>query len=215
MPVFKIVLANPKHRNADGTYTVSIRMTHQRQSVFFPSGIRVVPKQIRKGELKDPYVLTKIGERILRLNREVLDLEKSPDCYTAKELKEYLLKRESLYTRVPLSGIDLFAFWENECLSKIKNPQTRSLYVTSLRKLRLFVKDKELKTKMINLNFLEDYERFLQKEGVGRRGVNLYMTHLKHVFNLAKEFYNDEDQGFIPIPNNPFSKYRIPHQPPP
>ena len=90
MPVFKIVLANPKHQNVDGSYTVSIRMTHRRQSVFFPTGIRVNAKQIRKGRIKDPYVLTKIGERILRFNQALLDLEQGFDSYVAKDLKTYL-----------------------------------------------------------------------------------------------------------------------------
>lgn len=215
MPVFKIVLANPKHQNVDGSYTVSIRMTHRRQSVFFPTGIRVNAKQIRKGRIKDPYVLTKIGERILRFNQALLDLEQGFDSYVAKDLKTYLLKKEALYACIPLGGIDLLTFWENECLPEIGNPQTRALYATSLRKLRSFMNGKGLKTNLVNLKFLESYEKYLHEKKVGQRGVNLYMTHLKHVFNLAKAFYNDEEQGFMPIQNNPFSRYKIPNQPSP
>ena len=215
MPVFKIVLANPRHKNSDGTYTLSIRMTHKRKCVFLPTGIRVCPKQLRKGQLTDPYIQARLGERILRLNNEILDLGISPDAYTAKNLKDYLLKQEERQASLPLHGIDLFEFWETDFLPSVRNQRTRLLYVTSLNRLRAFVSGHELRTSCINLHFLLDYEDWLRKEHVGARGVNLYMTHLKRVFMLAKDFHNDEEQGIVAIPNNPFAKYKMPLQPPP
>ena len=44
------------------------------------------------------------------------------------------------------------------------------------------------------------------------RAPSLYIAAVRHLFYLARDEYNDEDSGIILIPNNPFTKYKVPKQ---
>lgn len=215
MATFKIFIAHPDRLETTGYADINIRITHNRQLVYIPTGLRVTAKQIRKGEVSDPHILSVLNGRIMRFNDYLVDMSAHLPYMSANEVKDAILQREAMENRARNAdgkGINLFNFWENEFLNTVKTEKTRRLYRTSLNRLSGFCK--ELYTSQITLRFLLDYERHLVQTGVGPRGINLYMTHLKCVFNRAKDFYNDEDGSFTLIPNNPFAKYRIPAQPP-
>lgn len=216
MATFRIALSNPGRKNEDGTLSVSIRLLHRRQQVFIPTPFRVFPSRVRKGEVADHHVVSSLTSRILWMQDETAKLGAGAESMTAKELKEWLLGREkSEKEPVKESGIDLLAFWRDEFLPTVKHPGTRGLYQTSLNSLVRFRGGSPLSTNSVNLRFLQDYEAWMERQGVGARGKNLYMTHLKKVFNTAKDLHNDEDFGKVVIPNDPFRKYKIPLPPAP
>lgn len=217
MATFKIYLGHLERMEQTGYADVTIRITHNRRLVHIPTGLRVTEKQIRNGEVADPHILAVLNSRIMRFNDYLVDMLAHLPYMSANEVKDAILQREAMENRAKNSdgkGISLFDFWENEFLRTTKTPKTKKLYMTSMKRLRDFCQDRDLYTSQITLRFLLDYERHLVQTGVGPRGINLYMTHLKCVFNRAKDFYNDEDGRLTLIPNNPFSKYRIPAQPP-
>ncbi len=219
MATFKICLLNPKRKNKSGNTPVVIRLTHDRRIAFIPTGISVTDKQIRKGEVNDPHILSVLNARIMRFSQYLVDMNDVLDFVSVKDLKEALLQREAEENRPkvrnPRQGIDLLDFWEHEFLPSVKSASTRSVYRTSFNRLKDYVGTFSLPTSQLTLRFLLAYEEHLAKNGVGQRGLNLYMTHLKCVFNRAKDLYNDEDGRDVLIPNNPFAKYKIPAPPPP
>ena len=216
MATFSINVPHPDRKNEDGTVSVSIRLTHRRQKSYIPTPFRVFPKQVKKGEVTDPRVVSSLSARILWMQDETAKLGAGADSMTAKELKEWLLEREKAEKEpAKESGIDLLAFWRDKFLPTVKNPGTRGLYATSLNRLAEFHGAGILSTNSISLRFLQDYEAWMERQGIGARGKNLYITHLKKVFNTAKDLHNDEDFGKVVIPNDPFRKYKIPLPPAP
>lgn len=216
MATFSINVPHPDRKNEDGTVSVVIRLTHQRQKSYIPTPFRVNPRQAKKGVVTDPRVVSSLTARILWMQEETAKLGAGADSMTAKELKEWLAGREKAEKEpVKESGIDLLAFWRDEFLPTVKHPGTRGLYQTSLNSLVRFRGGSPLSTNSVSLRFLQDYEAWMERQGIGARGKNLYMTHLKKVFNTAKDLHNDEDFGKVVIPNDPFRKYKIPLPPAP
>ena len=190
-------------------------MTHNRKMVFFSTPVQVSVKQVsKKGEITDPLMLVALNQRIMDMQAELLSLGVSVEHYSASELKDLLLRREEAKSRPLQQGINLLAFWREEFLPTVRHERTRKLYTTSMNRFALFVRKEDINTSHLSLKLVRDYEEWLRGEGVGARGVNLYLTHLKRVFNEAKMLKNDEDTGLIVIPNNPFSKYKVPLAPP-
>ncbi|MDE6493110.1 MAG: site-specific integrase [Bacteroidales bacterium] len=215
MPTFKILVRHFDRKTESGYYSVAIRMTHNRKMVFFSTPVQVSVKQVsKKGEITDPLMLVALNQRIMDMQAELLSLGVSVEHYSASELKDLLLRREEAKSRPLQQGINLLAFWREEFLPTVRHERTRKLYTTSMNRFALFVRKEDINTSHLSLKLVRDYEEWLRGEGVGARGVNLYLTHLKRVFNEAKMLKNDEDTGLIVIPNNPFSKYKVPLAPP-
>lgn len=217
MATFKIHLPHPERVTLTDAQPIVIRLTHNRQHAYIPTGIQVTAKQIKKGEVSDPHILSVLNARIMRFNQYIVDVSDMLYFMSVGELKNILLERETAETRPKSAtsdkGIDLIAFWQGEFMDTIKAEKTKNLYKTSLNRLISYIHHNELYTSYINLRFLLDYEAYLIKDGVGPRGLNCYMTHLKCVFNRAKDLYNDEDGNSTIIKNNPFAKYKMPQQP--
>ncbi len=215
MPTFKIVLPHFDRKTVSGHYSVAIRMIHNRKIVFFSTPVQVLPKQVnKKGEITDPRMLVALNQRIMDIQSIVLDMGMSVKHYTAAELKNAILHKEEANSRPVGQGIELMKFWRDEFLPSVRHDRTRGLYATSMRRFAGFLRSESINTSHINLRLIREYEDWLRREGVGERGVNLYLTHLKRVFMEAKTLKNDEDTGLIVIPNNPFAKYRVPLAPP-
>lgn len=216
MPTFKIVLPHFDRKTESGNYSVSIRITHNRRNVYLSTPVQVSARQVnKKGEITDPRMLVALNQRIMDMQAELLSLGVSVDHYSASELKELLLHREETKSRPLQQGIDFLSFWREEFLPTVRHERTRKLYTTSLNRFSRFIgKVGDINTSHITIKLIRDYEEWLRMDGVGERGVNLYLTHLKRVFNEAKTLKNDEDTGLIVIPNNPFAKYRMPAAPP-
>lgn len=96
MATFKAVV-RAHHQRRDGKYPVSIRLTHNRESVYLPTGLYVSKKQINSKcfELKDQFVIERTNETIRTY--ESLLLEIATDellSMTAKELVVRITKKK-------------------------------------------------------------------------------------------------------------------------
>lgn len=82
----------------------------------------------------------------------------------------------------------------------------------------------------INARFLTGFEQFIEAEPVlthsrkgairqlhktkkGGRAISSYLACVRHIHNLAKQEFNDEELGVIRIPQSPFKTYKV-KQPP-
>ncbi|MCM1555885.1 MAG: site-specific integrase [Bacteroides sp.] len=217
MATFKIIVKHfERGESKSGTYSVVIRMIHNRNIVFFPTPVQVFHSQInKKGEIVDPHLLVALNQRIMDIQSILLDMGMSVEHYTAAELKNAILRKEEANSRPVGQGLELMKFWQEEFLPTIRQENTRKLYATSMRRFAQFIRSEDINTSQINLKLLRNYEDYLRRDDVGERGINLYLTHLKRVFTAAKDLYNDEELNQNVIQNNPFAKYKIPAPPAP
>ena len=94
MTSFKAVVRE-HHRRKDGRYAVTIRLTHNRKSVYMPTGLYCSVKQISKRafEIKDPLVIERTNKTIQEYERKLLDIDTLMLLnMTADELRTYLMK---------------------------------------------------------------------------------------------------------------------------
>ena len=75
MATFKAVV-RAHHQRRDGKYPVSIRLTHNRESVYLPTGLYVSKKQIHTKyyELKDQFVIERTNETIRSYEKVLLTI---------------------------------------------------------------------------------------------------------------------------------------------
>lgn len=72
MPTFKAIVRK-HHVRRDGKYPVSIRVTHNRESVYIPTGLYVNKKQVTKNfEIKDQFVLERTNQTIRQYEQRIL-----------------------------------------------------------------------------------------------------------------------------------------------
>jgi hypothetical protein len=71
------------------------------------------------------------------------------------------------------------------------------LYERYLRSERTLVRESHKKTFTIT------------SPGLSDGGLHNHMRDLRGLFNVARNYYNDEDLGIIRIPHYPFKKYKI------
>ncbi len=126
------------------------------------------------------------------------------DVLTANQIREQLLKPK---TKDVIETIDFLDFAQNFA-AKTRNMNTRNNYLFFIASIKRFV-GPTLQATDIKLSFLRDYETWLRNNGVGNGIIN-YMKAFSSLFNKCRQKYNDEDTGYIPIPNYPFRVYTFP-----
>jgi integrase len=97
MATFKAVVRS-HHQRRDGKYPVSIRLTHNRESVYLPTGLYVSKKQINTKyfELKDQFVIERTNETIRTYENSLLEIATDELLeMSAKELVLRISKKHS------------------------------------------------------------------------------------------------------------------------
>jgi integrase len=202
-------------------------MIHQRTVKRISTSLSVQENEItRSGRIKNVTVEDRCAEIIRRCRDFCNSHAPAVDSMSAEELKERL--ESHLQGRDGRFRLDFFSF-AGECIAEMSEGSGR-LYRTTVNTLKRFVGRNALDIMEINYDFLKKFERFIS-EGPSQRGSNrksntafveqnrgsralsLYMSHVRHLYSLAKDVYNDEDRGIVRIPYSPFKKYRIKSSP--
>lgn len=111
MPTYKPTVFK-HHQRRDGKFRVSIRITHNRKSVYMPTDVYVSRKQITTDfkTIKDTEVVRMIDRDIIEYENILLrNLGSNLSQYTARELADYI---EKYTTTDGGAGIDFIAFCE-------------------------------------------------------------------------------------------------------
>lgn len=132
---------------------------------------------------------------------------------------DYLLGRinETMYNTT--FYLDFFS-WAEICIKK-KTPPTRGAYIQAINALARFIGKRKLDinsiTKLMMLDFIDyidaepklHYSPKLGKviaNGTKPKGASTrHIMKLAHIYNLARERFNDEDSNICNIPRNPFA----------
>jgi len=195
-------VVHPQQR-MDGTYKVSVRLTHERKHKFLPTGIFVERRQLtRDFRLKDHRVIAKCDEIISRYRAKLLDLDLVFADITVDEIAEYLL--------IPEGGILFGDWWEQW---KKRNQELRGIanYVSAVNSLKQFWAlsyRREIRMRDITRALMEDFELYLYDK---KRARTQYTAAICKIVRDAMLHYNRPDRTVIP---DYLCNYRPPKQQP-
>ena len=219
MITFKaIVISN--NRRKDGTYPVKIRVTFKGVSRRLPTTLVCTSNDLTRSlKIKSASILNKSDELISRMRNAVkdlspFDLENKDVDWVVSNIKDSLTQEDF--------HLDFFEWSDRYILTKAET--TRRAYSCALNTLERFLGRRSLDINDISrsllLEFMDkvDGEKKMhynvktgqveesKADKIPKGASTRHLAKLEHLFNAAKEKYNDEDSGRILIPRSPFSK---------
>lgn len=205
----------------DGTFAVNIRIIHNRQQRRLPTSIYLNRGQVSKdlNIIKDTRACETVTLRVMELRSRLMELTNT----------EYMSVDQvvAAITRPTMEAfrLDLFEFAEERMAGMEK--KTAEGYKTSLSAVERFIGKRRIDINEITSAWVRQFRDFLEneprvkgpsgtvyvKKGKGTRAISYYLGCLRHLHNLARLTYNDDDGGHIYIPRQPFANSVIPKQP--
>ena len=219
MITFKAIVI-PGNRRKDGTFPVVIRVTFKGKSRRLATTLVCRSGDLtRTHRIKDATILNKADALIGRMRDAVKDL--SPFDLEERDVDWVVGKIKDA-----LSGedfrLDFFDWADKYVLTKAET--TRSAYNSALNAFSRYLGRREIDINAISrpmlLEFMEKVDNeprmhYDRKTGqtipssVPKRNKGASSRHiskLEHIFNAARDRYNDEDAERIYIPKQPFAK---------
>lgn len=188
----------------DGKHTVRIAVTHNGQTRYIPTEIKINSE----AEIKNGRIVKRIDKDILniKLQKIMYKLEERmnsieyPDCLTCSQLIKML--------KGPAVGEKHRTFREiaDEYISQIDESdrsKTNKMYRIAVNRYLSYVGESSLmeQTTPIRIN---NYITLLSKEGLSSTTINIYITLLKVVINYAKKM------RYVDFRVDPFITAKIP-----
>lgn len=203
------MVIRPDRLKKDGTWPVNLRITYQRKISYIATPYFVTKSQINKEfEIKDKFLQMIIDEDISKARREIYSSFKKLSDKSIAQIGDYLTT--FLYSDKK-TGINFFEFAEAHIAQMEENNQaSRGNYGISIRKIKAYVGHESFMFDDITLTFLEEFDAWLFKTGVGTRGRCLYLSNFRAIYYAAIKKYNKEDENIIVITKNPFKRFTFP-----
>lgn len=210
------------NRRKDGTHPVKIRVTFKGKTRRLPTTLVCHDKDLtRGGRIKSADILSKADRLIIRMRDIVGNL--SPFDLEDADV-DYIVSRIRKSERDTSFQLDFFEYADK--FLKTKSESTRKAYITALNAFERFIGRRRIDineiTRPMLKEFVEDLEstpKMLRRvDGVLKpskvkrntgQSANRYLTNLGHIFNSAKERYNDEDERTLRIPRSPFTGIKV------
>lgn len=228
MPTFSIIVREQNERR-DGTYPVSIRITHNRKSANISTGIYVRKAQIKKNftGIKDAVLYKSLNDDIIKYS-DILLKEFGSDLsrFTVQELAGAINAHR---TSSVSNGIDFIKFCADH-IADLKD-KGREGYASRLeavtKNLTHYFNRAEVSVREINVRNLQGFIDYLSKPrkmsyvDVRGRAVTMtrpackpqtikdYIADLQTLFNAACDKYNDEDAEVMLITHYPFRNKKL------
>lgn len=226
MITFKAIVI-PNNRRKDGTYPVKIRVTFKGVTRRLPTTLACTPNDLTRSlKIKSADILSRADELIARMRGAVKDL--SPFDLDTWDVDRVVGHIKNALAEKSFR-LDFFEWGEQVITSKTAS--TGLTYKLALNALERYLGRRELDINAISRAMLIGFAEFVDAEpricylyahgtrvrstvkkipgGASAR----YLMMLHHIFNAAKDKYNDEDAGQILIPRSPFDKLSRPIPP--
>ena len=216
MITFKAIPSRYKRR--DGLRAVSIRVTYDGRVRWLPTTIMCAAADLtRGGNIKSPDIIAKCNELTDRLRREAASL--SPYDLEGRDV-DWVMKTLTERMRAQDFRLDFFR-WADTFLQS-KTSGNRAKYETALNAFARYLGRREIDINEITHAMLVQFAdaadsgcklAYSRKKGIvqtdkprtGKISPH-YLAHLSHIYDGAKDRYNDEDGGAVVIPRSPFRK---------
>lgn len=219
MITFKAIII-PNNRRKDGTYPVKIRVTFKGVSRRLATTLVCKANDLTRGNrIKNADILSKSDELINRMRGAVKDI--SPFDLDCRDVDWVVAKIRDRLTEESFH-LDFFEWCDRYVLTKTGT--TRAAYTAALNTLERFLGKRSIDINDINRMMLLDFVDYVDNEPKMRKDPNTgkysacsktkipkaassrHLMKLQHMFNAAKDRYNDEDADRIVIPKSPFDK---------
>ena len=213
------------YQRADGSQQVQIKITHNRKSKYITTSIYVFRNDLtRDGKrIRNTLMVANVNER-LQAYRDAFLKIKFPEFLSINQVVDAInaeLSPEDSKT----FRLDVFEFAET--LYPGMEIKTVEGYRTALNAVKRFIGCDRLDINDITKAWALRFRSFLENEppvtagkgtkykqkSRGSRAVSYYMGCLRHIHNMARLYFNDDDTGTIVIPRQPFSGNIIPSMP--
>ena len=219
MITFKAIII-PGNKRKDGTYPVNIRVTFKGKVRRLATTLVCTPGDLtRTLKIKNATILNKSDALIARMRDAVkdispFDLETQDVDWVVRHIKDSLSQEDF--------HLDFFEWADKFVLTKAET--TRRAYTCALNTFERFLGKRSIDINDISrsllLEFMDkvDGEKKMhynvktgqveesKADKIPKGASTRHLAKLEHLFNAAKEKYNDEDAGRILIPRSPFSK---------
>ncbi len=219
MITFKAIII-PGNKRKDGTYPVNIRVTFKGKVRRLATTLVCTPGDLtRTLKIKNATILNKSDALIARMRDAVkdlspFDLETQDVDWVVRHIKDSLTQEDF--------HLDFFEWSDRYILTKAET--TRRAYTCALNTFERFLGKRSIDINDISrsllLEFMDkvDGEKKMhynvktgqveesKADKIPKGASTRHLAKLEHLFNAAKEKYNDEDSGRILIPRSPFSK---------
>lgn len=219
MITFKAIII-PGNRRKDGTYPVNIRVTFKGKTRRLATTLVCTTNDLtRTLKIKNATILNKSDALIATMRDAVkdlspFDLETRDVDWVVRHIKDSLTKEEF--------HLDFFEW--SDIYIKGKSESTRRAYTCALNTLERFLGRRSLDINDISRSLLLEFMSMVDDEPwmhwdiknqkviptkvekIPKGASTRHLAKLEHLFNAAKDKYNDEDSGRILIPRSPFSK---------
>lgn len=226
MITFKAIII-PGNRRKDGTYPVNIRVTFKGKSRRLATTLSATQGDLtRTLKIKNADILNRTDALIAQMRDAIkdispFDLEREDVDWVVRHIKDAIRQEEF--------HLDFFEWSERYILTKAES--TRKSYVSALNTLERYLGERRIDINAISRPILLGMMEMVDNEpkmhfDAGEKAVipsskakiprgasTRHLGKLEHLFNAAKDYYNDEDAGRILIPRSPFSKI-VKHYPP-
>ena len=210
MPTFKAEVS-PRQR-ADGTYSIRIRLTHNRKYARISTPWYAERKDLTpKLEIKSLHYRDIVEDKI-REYRKICDEIQNIEKLTAVQVVDRILNFKS-DTDFSLNFIEYLTS-DYDKLCKRGRKSTAELRKYTAKSLSDFVGSEYINVNAITANFVREYIEHLKGEnGKITRKSSAYPAQVRKALNDLRNEYNDEDLGVIRIKVNPFAKVKLDKQP--
>jgi integrase len=217
---FKAIVI-PGNRRKDGTYLVYIRITFKGQVRRLATTITCTPAELTRGlKIKSADILNRTDALIGKMRDAVrdfspFDLDDHDVDWVVSAIRDKFSKDDF--------HLDFFEWCEKYMVCK--SPVTRRNYSAALNAFGRFLGRRSIDINDISRGMLVEFAEFVEaepwmhfnqgtkmvepasRERKSPQGASTrHLAKLEHMFNAAKERYNDEDGGRILIPRSPFAK---------
>ena len=204
MASFKAVILKHQLKN-DGTFSIKIRITHNRRSKYINTDLVVTKDDITKSfKLKSLFFIEETN-KLIQKYRDICNrnshLLKDMDINQVLDLITKIEKPD-------VFSLDIIEYGRQYILTLIKGKRIRTAerYKTSLNNLIRFIGKNRIDINQITSKFLKDWIEWIE----GKAAKSLYPSCIRKLHNDAKREYNIEELGIIKIPLSPFSTTKLP-----
>lgn len=205
-------------RRKDGTWPVKVRVTFKGVSRRLPTTLVCTDSDLtRSGKIKNATITQKAGELIARMRATCESL--SPfvlESWTVDDVVAHI--RDTLTAET--FRLDFIAFGREFIMKKEEG--TRAGYTTALNAFARFIGSDGIDVNAVTRSMLLEFQEWADRQGrvfynyrkgeyqsTGKEtapggNAGRWTSRLAHIFQAAKDRYNDEDSGRIVIPRSPF-----------
>ncbi len=188
MATFKPTIFKDRMRS-DRTWSVHIRFTHNNKTRYIPTTMYITKKDITSSyKIKNANILDRCNDIIKEYRNRLSELSLEFNDIDIDAIVSYIRQKKE---NKGVSFTRFAAKWiEESTIKGIKN------YKTALNALCSFVGRDNILCEEINVKAMKAFENALKDR---TRAQSLYPNCIKTMFNAAREYYNDEDNGIVQI----------------